>query len=245
MTKYIIASLFLLLPSLAVQAQDVAIEQALEAEAKAEATSEKVVEKPKEMLYVTDELRLSLYPNANDRGKRLEYLNSGDKLGILQIQGPYALVIAPTGRRGWVKRGFLLPQPTAKLLLAEEKKTTEALRQEIEKLANSKMVIDQYERDMDELTRNLNTAETGKLNAEQTVAEMEAAAREKAELEAAIKAARESKTTLPIEALIETATTYWQYLVPILVFFLLLGSLISKLIINARIKKRFHGLKLW
>ena len=241
MTKYIITGLFLLLPGLAVQAQDVAIEQALEAEA----TSEKVVEKPKEMLYVTDELRLSLYPNANDRGKRLEYLNSGDKLGILQIQGPYALVIAPTGRRGWVKRGFLLPQPTAKLLLAEEKKTTEALRQEIEKLANSKMVIDQYERDMDELTRNLNTAETGKLNAEQTVAEMEAAAREKAELEAAIKAARESKTTLPIEALIETATTYWQYLVPILVFFLLLGSLIAKLIIDARIKKRFHGLKLW
>ena len=241
MTKYIITGLFLLLPGLAVQAQDVAIEQALEAEA----TSEKVVEKPKEMLYVTDELRLSLYPNANDRGKRLEYLNSGDKLGILQIQGPYALVIAPTGRRGWVKRGFLLPQPTAKLLLAEEKKTTEALRQEIEKLANSKMVIDQYERDMDELTRNLNTAETGKLNAEQIVAEMEAAAREKAELEAAIKAARESKTTLPIEALIETATTYWQYLVPILVFFLLLGSLISKLIIDARIKKRFHGLKLW
>ena len=245
MTKYIIASLFLLLPSLAVQAQDVAIEQALEAEAKAEATSEEVVEIPKEMLYVTDQLRLSLYPNANDRGKALEFLNSGDKLGILQIQGPYALVIAPTGRRGWVKRGFLLPQPTAKLLLAEEKKTTEALRQEIEKLANSKMVIDQYERDMDELTRNLNTAETGKLNAEQTVAEMEAAAREKAELEAAIKAARESKTTLPIEALIETATTYWQYLVPILLFFLLLGSLIAKLIIDARIKKRFHGLKLW
>ena len=245
MTKYIIAGLFLLLPSLAVQAQDVAIEQALEAEAKAEATSEEVVEKPKEMLYVTDQLRLSLYPNANDRGKALEYLNSGDKLGILQIQGQYALVIAPTGRRGWVKRGFLLPQPTAKLLLAEEKKTTEALRQEIEKLANSKMVIDQYERDMDELTRKLNIAETAKLNAEQTVAEMEAAAREKAELEAAIKAARESKTTLPIEALIETATTYWQYLVPILLFFLLLGSLIAKLIIDARIKKRFHGLKLW
>ena len=245
MTKYIIAGLFLLLPSLAVQAQDVAIEQALEAEAKAEATSEEVVEKPKEMLYVTDQLRLSLYPNANDRGKALEFLNSGDKLGILQIQGQYALVIAPTGRRGWVKRGFLLPIPTAKLLLAEEKRTTEALRQEIEKLANSKMVIDQYERDMDELTRKLNISETAKLSAEQTVAEMEAAAREKAELEAAIKAARESKTTLPIEALIETATTYWQYLVPILLFFLLLGSLIAKLIIDARIKKRFHGLKLW
>ncbi len=241
MTKYIIAGLFLLLPGLAVQAQDVAIEQALEAET----TTEEVVEKPKEMLYVTDQLRLSLYPNANDRSKALEYLNSGDKLGILQIQGPYALVIAPTGRRGWVKRGFLLPQPTSKLLLAEEKKTTGALRQEIEKLANSKMVIDQYERDMDELTRNLNIAEEARLNAEQTVAEMAAAAREKAELEAEIKAARESKTTLPIEALIETATTYWQYLVPILLFFLLLGSLIAKLIIDARIKKRFHGLKLW
>ncbi len=241
MTKYILTGLILLIPALTARAQDVATEEV----ATEEVATEEVAQKPREMLYVTDELRLSLYPNANDRNKALEYLNSGDRLGILEIQGPYALVIAPTGRRGWVKRGFLLPQPTAKLLLAEEKKTTEALRQEIEKLANSKMVIDQYERDMDELTKNLETAEAAKENAEKTLAKIEKETREKAELEAAIKAAKAAKTTLPIEALIETAVNYWQYLIPILLFFLLLGSFTAKLMIDARIKKRFHGLKLW
>ena len=86
---------------------------------------------------------------------------------------------------------------------------------------------------------------TEKQKALQKVAEMEQAALEKAELEAAIKEANESKSTLPVQALIEAAKTNWQYLIPIFLLFLLLGSLIAKLIIDARIKKRFHGLKLW
>ncbi len=248
MTKYILTGLIFLLLALSAQAQDVAIENATTEEETIEEETieeETVTQEPREMLYVTDQLRLSLYPNANDRKKALEYLNSGDKLGILEIEGPYALVIAPTGRRGWVKRGFLLPQPTSKLLLEEEKKTTEALRREIEKLANSKMVIDQYERDMDDLTKNLKTAEATSEKAEKTLADMQEAAREKAELEAAVKVAKAAKTTLPIEALLETAVTYWQYLIPIFLFFLLLGSLITKLVVDARIKRRFHGLKLW
>ena len=245
MTKNIIIGLSLLLLTFAIQAQDVAIEQALEEQEQEQEATEEVVQEPREMLYVTDQLRLSLYPKASDRTKALAFLNSGDKLGILEIEGQYALVIAPSGRRGWVKRGFLLPQPTSKLLLNEEKKTTAALRKEIEKLANSKVVIDQYERDMDQLTENLKVAEAAREKAEKTVVEMQQAEAERIELEAAVKKSKESKTTLPIEALGETAKLYWQYLIPIFLFFLLLGSLIAKMIINARIKRRFHGLKLW
>jgi len=243
MTKYLIAGLLFMFSTMAVMAQDTGTEATIEVPV--EAAPEAAPEEPREMLYVTDQLRLSLYSNANDRSGRLEYLASGDKLGILDIEGPYALVITPSGRRGWVKRGFLLPKPTSNLLLEVEKKTNQALRQEIEKLANSKMVIDQYERDMDELTKNLKIAEAAKQEAEQKAAEIEAAAREKAELEAAIKAAKESKSTMPVQALIDTATTYWQYLIPIFLFLILLGSVIAKLIIDARIKRRFHGLKLW
>ncbi len=235
MTRYLLTGLLFLLPALAVLAQDTGTEAVIEA----------VPQKPREMQYVTDRLRLSLYPQANDKSRALEYLSSGDKLGILDIEGQYALVIAPTGTRGWVKRGFLLLQPTSKLLLEAEKNKNKDLLQEIEKLANSKVVIDQYERDMDQLTIKLETAEAAKQKAAQKIVNMEQAAREKAELEAAIEAARESKSTLPVQALIDTASTYWQYLIPIFLGFLLLGSLIAKLIIDARIKKRFHGLKLW
>ena len=253
MTKYILTGLLYLLPTIGVIAQDATNTEAVDKsliEAAAEKPAEKpaveeVPQQPKEMLYVTDELRLSLYPNANDKSRALEYLSSGDRLGVLEVQGPYALVIAPTGRRGWVKRGFLLTKPTSKILLEQERKTNENLLQEIEKLGNSKVVIDQYERDMDVLTKNLKIAETAQVKAEKIVVELEQAARDKAELDASIKAAKETKTTMPVQALIGTARLYWQYLIPIFLVLLLLGSLIAKIMIDARIKRRYHGLKLW
>ena len=251
MTKYLLTGLLYLLSMQGVLAQDATtgttVDKSLIDAITDKPAVEAVVRQPREMLYVTDELRLSLYPQANDKSRALEYLSSGDRLGILEVKGPYALVIAPSGRQGWVKRGFLLTKATSKLLLREEKKKNEDLLQEIEKLANSKIVIDQYERDMDKLTKNLELAEAAQGNADKKIAELEQAARDKAELDASIKMAMESKSksTLPVQALIDTATAYWQFLIPIGVLLLLLGSLIAKLMIDARIKRRFHGLKLW
>ena len=239
MTRYLLTGLLFLLPTLGLLAQNT----------DSEATIQAVTEKPREMLYVTDQLRLSLYPKPSDKNKALEYLGSGDELGILEIEGQYALVIAPTGTRGWVKRGFLLPQPTSKLLLDVEKKKNETLIKEIEKYANSKIVIDQYELDMDVLTEELVAAEAEKESALLKVAEIEQVVRKKAEAEAAaelsVETAMDDKSMPPLQELIDTAKIYWHYFVPILLFFLLLGALIAKSIINARIKKRFHGLKLW
>lgn len=249
MTKYLLTGLLYLLSMQGVLAQDATtgttVDKSLIDAITDKPAVEAVVRQPREMLYVTDELRLSLYPQANDKSRALEYLSSGDRLGILEVKGPYALVIAPSGRQGWVKRGFLLTKATSKLLLREEKKKNEDLLQEIEKLANSKIVIDQYERDMDKLTKNLELAEAAQGKADKKITELEQAARDKAELDAAIKVAMESKSTLPVQALIDTATAYWQFLIPIGVLLLLLGSLIAKLMIDARIKRRFHGLKLW
>ena len=103
----------------------------------------------KDRQYVTDQLRLSLYSHANSSSQVVKLLQSGDLLEIEQIQGPYALVTAPGGARGWVKRGFLVAEPTSNLLLLEEQKRSEGLAAEIEKLNNAKVVIDQYEKDMD------------------------------------------------------------------------------------------------
>ncbi|GBF28496.1 hypothetical protein MnTg03_00055 [bacterium MnTg03] len=251
MTKYLLTGLLYLLSMQGVLAQDATTgttvdKSLLEAVADKPAV-EAVAQQPREMLYVTDELRLSLYPQANDKSRALEYLSSGDRLGVLEVKGPYALVIAPSGRQGWVKRGFLLTKATSKILLREEIKKNDDLLQEIEKLANSKVVIDQYERDMDKLTKNLVLAEAAQGKADKKIAELEQAARDKAELDASIKVAMESKSksTLPIQELLGTATSHWQYLIPIGVLLLLLGSLMAKLMIDARIKRRFHGLKLW
>ncbi len=106
----------------------------------------------KDKQYVTDQLRLSLYQDANSQSKVLKLLQSGDALLIDEIRGPYALVTAPDGTRGWVKRGFLVTSPTANLLLREEREKNASLFEEIEKLSNSKAIVDTYEKDMDEMT---------------------------------------------------------------------------------------------
>ena len=199
----------------------------------------------RDILYVTDQLRLTLYPQANDKSGSLQLLSSGDKLAVIQLSGNYALVITPNGKQGWVKRGFLVPDPTATLLLKQEKLKNEELNQEIDKLANSKMVIDQYEVDMDAMSENILVLEAKNDRFQQTIAELEQATLHKAELEAAIAASVESNMALPFKALLTTAMTYWQYLIPFIVLFVLMGFLVAKLFIEARLRKRFHGLKVW
>jgi len=195
--------------------------------------------------YVTDRLRLSVYAKANAKSGLLQQLNSGDRLGVLQISGNYAFVNTPNGKQGWVKRGFLVPSPTASLLLEEEMKKTRLLSEEIEKLANSKQVIDQYEVDMDALTANIRTLENENTQARQIIVELKQVAQKRVEMEAAKAMSLEASKASPLEVLKATAISYWRYLAPILVLSILVGFLMAKLFIEFRIRRRFHGLKVW
>ena len=85
-------------------------------------SAEEVVEG--EILYITDQLRLSLYENAAEKSKILQYLTSGERLEVTQSSGPYAFVTTESGKKGWVKRGFLVSKlPTITLLKQELEKT--------------------------------------------------------------------------------------------------------------------------
>jgi SH3 domain protein len=212
------------------------------------ANEEEVIAKEEVVMdiwYVTDRLRLSVYKKANAKSGVLQQLNSGDRLGVLQISGNYALVNTPDGKQGWVKRGFLVPSPTAILLLEEEKKKTSLLSEEIKKLANSKQVIDQYEIDMDALTANIRTLENENTQARQIIVELKQVAQKKAEMEAAKAMSLGASKASPLEVLRTIAISYWRYLVPILVLSILVGFLMAKLFIELRIRRRFHGLKVW
>lgn len=191
--------------------------------------------------YVTDELRLSMYSNANDNSQVLKLLQSGDSVDIEQIQGPYALVLGPDGTRGWVKRGFLVTKPTSNLLLAEEKQKTAQLAAEIEKLANSKTVIEQYEQDMDAMAARLAGVEDEKQQAQASIAALE----QQIEAQQRELDARYEGGYAAWLALWDTARHYWLYLLPIVALIVLLTSLISKSIVESRIKARFQGIKIW
>ena len=193
-------------------------------------------ESEKTILYVTDMLRLSLYSRPDDSSNVLEYLNSGDRLVVEEAAGPYARVTIPSGKQGWVKRGFLLEEPTANIKLEQMTETNELLREELEKLNNSKVVLDQYEQDMDSMAQQIETLEQQKLAAEDTVTSLREAA-EKREI---------AEKQSPQLALVKKiAINYWQYLGGAALIMLLVGFLIGKKSTESAIRRKFHGIKVW
>jgi SH3 domain protein len=195
----------------------------------------------KDRQYVTDQLRLSLYEGPNSQSKVVKLLISGDALEIEEIRGPYALVTTTDGLRGWVKRGFLVANPTSNLQLREEQRKNVELLEEIDKLSNSKAVIDTYENDMDAMTEKMREVEYKHEQAVKTIAELEEQlASKQQELELKME-----NNEPPLRVLRDTFRSYWQILVPFLLALLLLCFLVSKTIVEWRIKSKFHGIKIW
>ncbi len=186
--------------------------------------------------YVTDLLRLSLYDQADSQSKVIQLLGSGDKLTVEEIAGPYAKVTTSAGNRGWVKRGFLVSEPTAGLLVDEFEKKNELLKQELEKLNDSKVVLDQYEKDMDSMNDKIALLENEKQKAEQIIVGLEKAAEEKQQQEKARPA---------LASLIKIGTVYWQYIALIILFIIIVGFFIGKQVTEASVKRKFHGIKVW
>jgi len=205
------------------------------------ALAQDAVDPDKDRQYVTDQLRLSLYAQANSDSQVIKLLQSGDLLAIEQIQGPYAFVTTPEGTTGWVKRGFLVTKPTANILLREERKKVADLAAEIEKLGNSKVVIDQYEKDMDKLVEQVGALESDKQKANQSLAELEQELEDKQQ-----ELDRKDEDSAPaMLVLMDTFRKYWEILVPIILAIVLVSYLFSKAFIEARIKSKFHGIKIW
>jgi uncharacterized protein YgiM (DUF1202 family) len=195
----------------------------------------------KDTQYVTDQLRLSLYQEASSGSSVLKLLRSGDALIVDEIRGAYALVTAPGGQRGWVKRGFLVTNPTSNLLLGEERQKNAGLVEEIEKLANSKVIIDTYEKDMDEMIGKIEVLETEKGEANEAVVTLQ---QKISDQQLELDRKRENNEPI-VEILQEILLRYWQIILPGFLALLLLCFLISKVIIESRIKARFHGIKIW
>ncbi len=194
-------------------------------------------------LYVTDQLRLSLYASASSKSKVIKLLKSGDLLAIKELKGAYAFVTDPGGAQGWVKRGFLKATPTSGLLLKEEQQKNLELAAGIEKLANSKTVIEQYEKDMDKLVARIDELETEKQEANLLNAELhqqiEARQRERErDLEGA-------KSVPASRVLWGTFKRYWYAVIPMIGLVILITFLVGKVIIETRIKSKFHGIKIW
>ncbi len=207
----------------------------------AAAVAQEASDQDRDRQYVTDQLRLSLYAQPNSSSQVIKLLQSGDLLEIEQIQGPYAFVATPEGTKGWVKRGFLVTSPTSNLLLREEQEKTASLAAEIEKLNNSKVIIDQYEKDMDKLVEKIDELETEKQQAEVSIQELQ----QEIEVKQAEIDRKDEDSAPAMAVLFDTFKSYWELIVPVLLVIVLISFLVSKEIVEARIKAKFHGIKIW
>jgi len=204
-------------------------------------SAQETSDQDKDKLYITDQLKLSLYSNASSKSKVIKLLKSGDMLMVQELSGAYALVTAPGGVKGWVKRGFLVSTPTSNLLLEDELQKTEQLTAEIEKLGNSKAVIAQYEQDMDKLVVKIDELETEKQQAAESITELQ----QEVEVRQLEIDRKDADTAPAFLVLWDTFRRYWQLIIPMIAFIILLSFLISKVIIENRIKSKFHGIKIW
>jgi hypothetical protein len=66
-----------------------------------------------ESIYVTDMLRLDMYPTEEMTGPSMRKLKSGDRMDLLERKGRYAQVRID-GQEGWVKSLYLVEEEPAR-----------------------------------------------------------------------------------------------------------------------------------
>ncbi len=96
-----------------------------------------------ETFYVTDKLRLGLYEEANNGGKQLRLLTSGDKLVLLNRTKFYAQVETEDGLIGWTKLGFLVDEVPPSFRAAKLQIEVESLNLRIEKAEQDQLLSQQ------------------------------------------------------------------------------------------------------
>ena len=215
--------------------------------------AQNTINQDKDNLYITDQLRLSLYEKPNSQSSIVKLLSSGDLLQIEELSGAYARVIAPGGLEGWVKKGFLTANPTSNILLAKEVDKSAELTAELEKLGNSKIFIDQYEKDIDLIVEKLEQIEGEKLQADQTIIDLKQQLRQQmaAQQQLESSAENESENDLmandqpPLTVLWETVQVYWNYVALMVGAIMVISFLLGKIVIEQRIRNKFHGIKIW
>jgi uncharacterized protein YgiM (DUF1202 family) len=197
-----------------------------------------------ETKYVTDILRLSLYETANQKSKRLQYLASGERLEVTKKWGAYAFVTTESGGKGWVKKAFLVSTLPTILLLEKEKEKNQALVRDLDKLANSSQVINQYETDMDAMSEKLNAMTEAKKALQADLDELKIRDKEQQRKLNLVTEAPQHEAQ-PLNVLIMIAQGYWRYLLPLCFGFMLVGYILAGRLLKARIKKKFQGIKVW
>jgi SH3 domain protein len=87
-----------------------------------------------ESIYVTDMLRLDMYPTEEMTGPSMHKLKSGDRMDLLERKGRYARVRIDGGLEGWVKSLYLVEEEPARTRVNKLEKANTGLEATVKKL---------------------------------------------------------------------------------------------------------------
>ncbi len=90
-----------------------------------------------ETAYVTDNLRLNMYENADLSGARVDTLVSGQGFEILSRNAQTAFVELVDGKQGYVSAAYMVTEKPARLIVAETQAENDRLMQSLEQLRES------------------------------------------------------------------------------------------------------------
>ena len=178
-----------------------------------------------EYAYVTDRLQLGVHMQPDTSDRPFAKLKSGDRVEMLEETRFHAFVTMPDGRKGWVKKTYLVTDKPAVLVVAE------------------------VEQERDRALADLESLRTGLGDRESQVAAMEAAV---AEREQAAQAKADELDRLRIENtdLNERLDAY-AFSVPGSVFFvavavsLIIGALLTWWWLDRRSRRRHGGFRIY
>jgi len=90
-----------------------------------------------ETAYVTDNLRLNMYQNADLSGSRIDTLVSGQAFEVLSRNAQTALVELEDGTQGYVSAAYMVFDKPARLIVAETQAENDRLTQELANMRQS------------------------------------------------------------------------------------------------------------
>lgn len=90
-----------------------------------------------ETAYVTDNLRLNMYQNADLSGTRIDTLVSGQAFEVLSRNAQTALVELADGTQGYVSAAYMVFDKPARLILAQTQAENERLNGELDEMRQS------------------------------------------------------------------------------------------------------------
>jgi SH3 domain protein len=178
-----------------------------------------------ETAYVTDSLRLGLHAAADTSDRPFENLVSGTAVEVLERNPNYARVRLPDGREGWVKATFLVTIKPAAARVTELETELGSLKDAV---ADAEAAQSAAEQELGRLTNQV-ASTTGSAEAVQ-----EAVKRLQAENRAYEERFDTYRGTLP---------TAW--VVPALVVTLVAGFLAGLWWLDARIRRRHGGFRVY